>query len=524
MNKIYKISAFLLGAIFMLSLNSCDDNIEPEITEINVSRLFSPTDLKVRIQNQTEARLEWKGVNKATSYTLEFFENGDEDFSGTAYKVVSDIEIDKLPIVVKGFQGETKYSVRLKSIGDNIDDSNWITETFGTDKEQIVMPIPLEEVGSTEVIIRWTAGEVATKIVVTPGDISYTVTDSDIAAGKATVGGLTGETEYSAELFRNDKSRGTANFETLLDVSKSIQINPGDDFATIIGAANAGDVFAVMPGVYDIAGNVEISKSIRIVGALPYDKPVINGAVFRIKEEGGFNLKNLVLDGTTASDGNQAVVYDDDTEVLYPSALIENSEIKNYIKGIFYVSKKANIQSVTFKGNIIHDIECTGGDFIDFRNGLTATFLFENNTVYNSANTARDFFRMDAGGSTNFPSVKSIITIKNNTFYNVSNNNGKRFCYVRLADHEINLIKNIIAETAVLISNQSVTEVVEYSKNNYYNAPNFYTADDGGKNKVDNSGTYSLNDPGFTNPATGNFTISDEDLKFDGIGDPRWIN
>ncbi len=521
MNKIYKISTFLLGALFLFSLNSCSDDIDPEVTEVTVDQLFSPTNLEVRVQNQTTARVSWKAVKKAVSYELQFFANGEEDYSGSAYKEFSDILIEDLPFIVPGFEGETEYSVRVRAIGANITESRWTSEVFGTEKEQILSTLPLEDIQADQVKISWPAGEAATKIVLNPGNITYNVTAADVEAGSAIITGLTGETEYTAELFNGEKSRGTITFETPIDLGGAIQVNPEDDLVAMVEAAEAGDVFALMPGVYEVNSNIAINTNVSITGAIPSDKPVVIGAIFRIKEGGAANLKNLILDGTDAPDGNQTVVYDDDTDVMYPRVAIEDSEIFNYVKGIFYVSKKANIEAVTFKGNIIHDVECSGGDFIDFRQGLTASFLFENNTVYEVANSPRDFFRMDAGGSTNFPEVMSEITIKNNTFYNVSNG-AKRFVYIRLASHEIRLINNIIAQTAAFYSNQSATTIVEYSKNNYYNAPNFFTPDAEGKVAVDNA-NYTEHNPGFADPANGDFTISHEDLTHDVIGDPRWI-
>jgi hypothetical protein len=175
---------------------------------------------------------------------------------------------------------------------------------------------------------------------------------------------------------------------------------------------------------------------------------------------------------------------------------------------------------VLFKGNIIHDIECNGGDFIDFRKGLTPSFTFMNNTVYNSA-LSRDLFRMDSGGSDNFPGVKSVIAISNNTFNKVCDNTGKRILYIRLGDNEITFTKNIIANTQGYYTNQSSTTIKTMSDNNYFNAPNFTASTNSGAQN--DTGTYTTLDPGFANPDNGDFTISNDELKFQQIGDPRWI-
>src|SRR5690606_29562695 len=124
--------------------------------------------------------------------------------------------------------------------------------------------------------------------------------------------------------------------------------------------------------------------------------------------------------------------------------LMQDCKVSNYLKGVFYVNKKARIPSVVFKNNIIYDIECNGGDFIDFRKGIADVFTFVDNTVYNSA-AARDLFRMDANdGSKNFPMVDSKITISQNTFYNTINDASKRYLYIRLTKHSITFSKNLI--------------------------------------------------------------------------------
>ncbi len=521
MNRLFKISTFLLGVIAIMSLGACSDDIDPEITDLSVSRLFSPVDLKVRIVNQTSARLTWNAVRKASSYDIQVFDNPDEDFSGTPIRDVKGITMAQQPYVITGFDGATTFSVRIKALGDGIGESLWTSTTFTTDAEQILKPLDVEnDLTATSVTLKWPAGEIATKVVFEPGNIEHIVTPTEVEAGEATISGLVGETEYTATLMNGEKIRGVVTFKTLLDLGGAIQVNPEDDLVAIIEGASANDVFALMPGEYVVDGNININTTVGIVGARSSDKPTIIGANLRMKSGSGLQLKDLIMNGATAPDGNQAIVYDDDLPAgVYGAVTIENCNISKYVKGIFYVNKVALIESVTFNGNILFDIECAGGDFIDFRAGMTKNFVFKNNTAYNSA-LARDFFRMDAGGSTNFPAENSIITIENNTFYNVSNTAGKRIAYVRLATHEISFKKNIFAETVALYSNQSTTNVVIFDKNNYFNAPNFLDSE---AKVYDVGSSYTTVNPGFANPSKGDFTISHEDLKYDQIGDPRWI-
>ena len=225
----------------------------------------------------------------------------------------------------------------------------------------------------------------------------------------------------------------------------------------------------------------------------------------------------MSLDGT-GSIANQTIVYEEDN--TFGALSVKDTEIKNYGKGILYINFKSLVESITFSGNNIHGIACSGAGFIDFRTGLAKTFLFENNTVYNiTEDGSRDLFRMD-NASPNFPGVTSVITIRTNTFYNALNRAAGRYLYVRLAAHQIYFTKNIIAESQNYYTNQAATTLTSISGNNYFNAPNF-TASTVASAKND-TGTFTTLNPGFTAPATGNFTISDATLKSNGVGDPRW--
>ncbi|WWC84371.1 hypothetical protein PIECOFPK_02107 [Mycovorax composti] len=498
----------------------CTKTIEKERTSLETSRLFSPTKLTATVVNRTSVRLSWGQVGKAGTYTIEIYESSSgTDFSGAPFRVVEGVTLDQVPYTVSGLDGETRYVVRVKAVGEGVEDSKWVSATFTTDAEQIFYPVDLNEIEPTSVVLRWPAGEAATQIVLIPGNITHSVTAEEVSAGAATITGLVGETTYTARLLNGTKTRGTITFTTPIDLGGAIQVTPDDDLTNILQNASDGDVFALMPGTY-VAQDIFISKSISIKGAKPAEKPVLKGVVLRISNGAGLQLKDLIIDGTGALDGNQFLVYNDDMNTAYGDLKVEDCTIFNYVKGVMYVNKKAWILSVLYRNNIIYNIECSGGDFIDFRNGLSSTFTFVNNTVYNSA-AARDIFRMDAGGSTNFPSVTSVIDIQNNTFYNIAKSSSNRMLYIRLASNQITFSKNLIVNSEGYYSNQAATNIVARSNNNYYNAPNFTNSSVA--NAKNDPGPYTTLNPGFVNPDAGDFTVTNLDLKIAGVGDPRWL-
>ncbi len=498
-----------------LAASSCNDDIIEEITSLNLNRVLSPTDLTAQVVNRTQLRLNWKKVDRAETYNIEVYNNA--GFNGTPVKKVDGITFSQLPYTITGFDGETEYFVRVQAIGEGIDPSKWITASFTTNPEQIFHEIDPAKLTANSATLNWPAGETVTTLTVSPGNITRTLTNDEIANGEVVITGLTSETTYTAKLMDGARTRGTIAFTTLLGEGV-VKVAPTDDLGALIAAAEGGETFALEPGTYTINASVTISKSISIQGYKPSERPVIMGMEFKPTANAGLILKDLILDGT-GSPANQTISYDGDSDDPYGDFVMENCEVKNYVKGLYYVNKKVRIPSVTFRGNIIYNIECAGGDFIDFRLGIADNFLFENNTVYNSA-LARDLFRMDAGGSTNFPSVRSVINIVTNTFYNVSNGNSRRFLYIRLANHEIHFIKNLIADTQGYYTNQASTTITMLSNNNYFNAPNFTGSTQ--SNAKNDTGTYTQLNPGFTNPAAADFTISNLDLKLAGIGDSRW--
>jgi hypothetical protein len=516
MKSIIKKTILALSAFSLVFIVGCKDDLE-EIKTLDVSRLFSPTDIEARIVNQTSVRLTWKKVNKAISYTVEFHEGANPSFSSPPFKTVSGVLFEQLPLVVPGFAGETTYTVRISAVGPEINNSKWTLATFKTNAEQIFLPVNPEEITATSVILRWPAGEIATHLNLEPGGISKPITPSDVANGSVTVTNLVGETAYTAKLMSNDKVRGTISFTTLIDIGSAILVYPTDNLVSIIEGANPNDAFALMPGNYLINGNLNINTSLTIFGVRPTDRPVIVGTVLRMKNGAGLKMKDLVLDGATAPEGNQLVVYD--VAMPYAELIIEDCLVRNYVKGVVYANLASLVESVLIKGCIIRDVECNGGDFIDFRSGMTKKFDFINNTVFNSA-LNRDLFRMD-NATAYSGSNTAIVKIESNTFFNIISTTGttRRVLYIRLPSHQITVRKNIFASTLANYSNQSATAPVTFNSNNYHNAPNL-TATNFTVHDASNFTTYN---PGFVNPSAGNFTVTHEELIFNRIGDPRWL-
>lgn len=513
-HKLFSLVATSVALIF----TACDSKLTQEIAELHLDRALSPTNVVAQVVERTSVRLNWNKVYNANAYNVEFYDNSAG--TGTAVKRIENIQFDELPYTVVGLDGETEYTVKIQASGDDINESKWTSATFTTGTEQILQAVDPNEITSSSAMLRWPAGLAATSVEVTPGNRTIPVTAQNVASGSILIEGLGNDIAYTARLMHGAKTRGTIGFTTMLGDNVT-KIGPADDFVATLATLQDGDIIALEPGEYGINADIEINKTISIQGYRPADKPILKGLVLKIKAGAGLTIKDVIMDGTGNSSQNQSIFYDEDLTNAYGELTVENSVIRNYVKGLLYITKKARVSKVTYSNNLIYNIECAGGDFIDFRNGIADELYFRNNTVYNSA-LSRDFFRMDVGGSTTFPGITSKIYIEQNTFHKILDGTSRRMLYVRLASHQIYFNKNIVSESSGLHSNQGATTITQMTQNNYYNSPN-YTASTASNAKND-TGNFTQLNPQFTNPDEGNFTIGSLDLKLNEIGASRWRN
>ena len=504
-----------------VALASCSD-VADEITSIVYNRNFSPTSVEAKVRNRTNIELSWNLGDGVTNYNVEVYANDSLTFAGSPVKSFS-VSPDEVPVLIKGLEGETQYSFRVQATdGNSSRDSKWSSAYAKTEAEQIFKNVAEEDIKGSSVTLRWTAGEQAATIVLTPGDIVYNVTADDIAAGAATVTGLTPETEYKALLkSASGKTRGTITFKTGIDLADTdILVKAGDDISAAIKNAPEGYRLVVEPGEYGIAtdeaafgGSITISKQLTIKGLRQNEHPVIKG---RFKVEAPFAVDQVTLDGT-GTDGGQCFDFTAEGEV--ESLTVTNSEVKNYTKGFYYVNKAAKIGQIDIDNCLISNIECEGGDMFDCRAGAILKLNITNNTIWNSCK-GRDLVRYD-DKSSNFEGVAPVITLDHNTIVGACNDAGKRILYVRFKGNNINFTNNIVASSAGNFSNQKNTAEPTFSNNIYFEADGFVTS---GANAnalfVDGEGT--ILDPQFADAANGNFTIGNDNVKDKKAGDPRW--
>jgi hypothetical protein len=527
MKIINNISKYLLGLVTIITVSSCSDQMD-EITSLILDRNYAPVELTAKVVNKTNVKLTWVKSN-ADSYTIEVFQDDSLTFAGTPVKTITNIQASDIPYTVNSLQGETNYSFRVKAVtkDDASRDSKWSTAYVETEAENILSAVNEEtDITATTVTLNWPAGQTATSIVATNNDsfasnvITHTITADEIAAGKATISGLTPETNYTLKLYNTTKTRGTVKVKTAIDLGGATLVKAGSDLKTCIDNANDGDVLALMPGTYPINtidGNMPLNKSIAIKSVRSYDKAIIQGG-FQLSNGAALSLTQLVLDGNN----NTTIKYvaDYKTAGKFGDLTIEGCDVKGYTGGVYYVNIAADITNLKINNSIIHNIS-TASDFMDCRLGAIHNLTFTNNTVY--AISCRDFFRYDNKASS-FPGVTPYINVDHNTLDGLGSVN-KGVFYVRFMGTSIAFTNNIVSNSTGLFCKFAPTSIPNFSGNNYYNSPNFVEATDDKTNVgitvYDNTGT--IYNPSYADYANHDFTVKSEDLKSSKTGDPRWI-
>ncbi|MDT0651521.1 DUF5123 domain-containing protein [Autumnicola edwardsiae] len=513
----YIFKSLLIAILLVATVTSCDYD-EELVEELPVDREFAPVNLTAFVRNQVNVELNWTVNDNANSYIVEFA-NDSLQFNNIVRTV--EVNPDELPVLVP-LESETLYSIRVKAISERgIDDSSWATTTARTLTEQIFIEGEDGDIKSGEAILRWVPGSEVTEINLSPGDITYTITAEDRAAGIATVTGLSSETDYTATLLNGSQIRGVKEFTTGIDIGDGKLVTPEDDLLQMIADAVAGDIFVLEPGDYtDQTGTITLDKSLTIRGLRSFDKPLLQLNFEIVAGAEDVELIDLDLQGLGegSSDLSDFVRYTGPGN--FNSLLISGCNIHDYGRSFIAGNETdAILQTLTVENSIVYDIFTSGGDFIDFRNSDVLNINLLNNTFYNVA-PDRDFIRMDASGTSNDTGLTSNVLIDSNTLYSVSNNESSRLLYIRFVSNDVTVRNTLIVNTESegYADREGIDESPSFSNNNYFNAPGFY---DTAQYIFDDTSYFNL-DPGFVDPPTGDFTVTNQTLIDNQIGDPRW--
>ncbi|GGF73592.1 DUF5123 domain-containing protein [Wenyingzhuangia marina] len=507
--NIYK--GFIAFLAFIVASCSYDEEV---VESLSINREFAPVSLSTIVRNQTYVEMSWTVDDNIDSYIVEFSAD-DPDFT-TIYETV-EVTAEELPITVR-LEGETVYSVRVKAkSARELDDSSWALGEFTTLSEQIMLPYELGDADDDNVTLRWEAGLNVTHFMLQPGDIRHDITAQEKIDGVANITGLTSETEYKATLYNNAKQRGFAEITTGVAVGNNTLVSTTDDLIQILNNAQDGEIILIDQGDFTAqTGTITLDKSITIRGLKTDFKPKLSLNFEFNAGATDVNLIDLDLDGaTTIQDVARYTGAGN-----YNSLLIKGCNIHDFDRSfIAGNTTDAIVQSVTVEDCIVTNVVTNGGDFIDFRNSDVFNVTVRTSTFNNCA-PGRDFFRIDDAGTSTQNGLVCNVLLENSTLYGCCDSSSKRVLYIRFQTNDIIVQNTLITDTGSEgYSDQSRTDdTVTFSNNNYFNADGFFNPS---QTVFDGSGTQL--DPEFADPLNGDFTIGNQTIKDNLIGDPRWI-
>ncbi|WEK20281.1 MAG: DUF5123 domain-containing protein [Candidatus Pedobacter colombiensis] len=522
--KNIKIGVFFLLAVF--SLSSCKDDVMSEISTLNVDRAFSPTGLSTTIVNKTGVKLTWKAVINATSYTVEVSQNA--DFSGTPFKTISNITFDQVPYTVTDLGGNTQYYVRVKAVGDGITDSKWVTAAVKTEAEQIFQDIAAGKLTSRSVTLNWPAGQNATSLTITPGNIVHAVTAAEIAAGEVVISGLTPKVTYTATLLLNSAVRGTKVFTTPAELPTGadvVYVAATDDLAGMIQAATKSTRFVILEGTkYNSDGGITLPGGIdiSIIGEVAATKPIVSINLITLPTTGGkLHFENV--DVTGYANGNEttaqrAYLINQSNATTMDEVSFENCNIHHFTNSPLRLQTTSimTINKVIVNNCIVDDIGANGSSYA-FINSNVQYGKINNITITNST-----FSSLGYGLIIHSSAPSLSVTIENNTFYNVVGDTRYLIDYnAQTITNGFSFKNNIVGKTlSPLATGRGIRSATVPTVANNYKTSDAIFAGNAIPSIIDYAGPSSSL---FVAPDSKNFKIKDDGFAGKSTaGDPRW--
>jgi hypothetical protein len=269
------------GSIIAIAAISCQKHFDPNFT---LPRQFKPGDINITTE-ETRAILSWLPSQftsgKNVTYTVQVASDTtfqttvlDHSISNTADTVTDDI-----------LQPRHTYYARVKANAlDNTAASGWVvSDSFFITGEQIFFPLTSSDIIDNGVLLKWRTTPDVTKIVITPlsggNAINVTLSPSDVTASQKIITGLSATTNYSAEIFSGNKSRGYLTFTTtapltgnLIDL-RGIDGRPSVLADTLPLIPDNSTVILQRGETYTISATLNLSQSVTIVSGADLANP-----------------------------------------------------------------------------------------------------------------------------------------------------------------------------------------------------------------------------------------------------------
>ncbi|MBK0383100.1 DUF4957 domain-containing protein [Pedobacter sp. SD-b] len=527
--------SLVIGLISACKKDNVDLNFVP-------TRQFTPATITVS-GKETSALITWSKSlfsDTATTYTVEFakdslFTTGIE-LTKVTDSLTLTVQDEELAIKQKHY-ARIKANATAKSV-----ESKFITsKSFTITGEQLFLPVYSSQVTETTVLLKWRVKPNISKVVLTPvaGGTAVTanIGTTERNAGQITVTGLQPNTNYEAELFAGNVSKGKVSFGTPGASVATQTLAPTDDLAAAIAAASNNAVIAIQPGTYDLTVVTTdiIGKNITLqsVSKNP-NNTKINFKQFNLKGSGaGIKFSGIEFDGSIAPADyfiNVVGLNSDGEAATFKSIVVENCKIHFTRNCLIRANRGSNngqkLDDIKFDNCILYDNNASSYSYFMMDKSEFKTISITNTTIYNSARAIISW------GTNITPAQTPVITIDHVTI----NGFGSGVRNNIVLDANTNTVtftmqNSIIANTPK--AGETVgTNAIKAAGNIKFNNNDYFNLNTGDGNQVTFGSNVTLIsnktvDLGW-NASTTTFALpANSELRTagtlsDAIGDPRW--
>lgn len=205
----------ILFSLLMITWLSCKDD---ENDQLELSRMFKPALFEIS-EGETEAVVVWSRSLFTTPGEVEYLAEISKDAEFTDVEISTTTTEQGVRLTDTEIDIKTDYYLRVKALGrDGADDSNWlISEPFQITGQIFILPVQEYDVVTNAARIKWEVEDVLTKIVLTPqggAPFEVAISETEASAGEKTVSGLNANTNYTAEIFKGEVTKGVVTFRT----------------------------------------------------------------------------------------------------------------------------------------------------------------------------------------------------------------------------------------------------------------------------------------------------------------------
>ncbi|MBX0332635.1 DUF5123 domain-containing protein [Pontibacter sp. HSC-14F20] len=275
-----KISGTLLPVLMLgLVTVAC----KKEVDSLDPMRMFTPAGAIQSVSGETQVKLTWNPslyttASSGVTYTVEVA--ADTLF---ATPVLLTVQTDTSGVVFTDDQLDARvdYYARIwaNTLGERPESKPVVSNRFRIRGEQIFETMFDSDVIENAVILKWRESPGLTRIVLTPtapagNPIEVPLTEAHVQARQILIEGLRPSTAYTAEIFRNNSSKGTRNFTTkaasfageVIDLT-GITNRPSVLQDTLPQIPSGSTVLLKRGTRYTISSTVNLDRSVTIMSA-----------------------------------------------------------------------------------------------------------------------------------------------------------------------------------------------------------------------------------------------------------------